>query len=129
MNDLSHDSNVVRRIQTHLNQVLPGNFPNCNISQSRHDFTDYDFLSHGCGPLGYSGRLWEAPAREQRRFAEAVRRFKTYRHLLLGDYYSELDDPTDPFGRELHRWTDGDKQVTLHFNGAGGPGTARALIG
>jgi alpha-galactosidase len=124
MNDHSTHTDLVRRLQTRLNQVLPGSYANTNLSQHRHDFTDYDYLSHGCGPFGYSGRLWEMPSADLRRYAEAVARFKGYRRRLLGDYSFELPDPENRFGREAHAWhddTEGD--LVIEFN-AEGPRTA-----
>lgn len=128
MNDHTTHTDVVRRLQTRLNHVLPGNYANTNLCQPRHDFTDYDFLSHGCGSFGYSGRLWEGSADDLCRYAEAVSRFKGYRHLLLGDYSFELDDPENRFGHEVHRWRDGGRELVIEFNGPDGARTASATV-
>lgn len=128
MNDHTVHTDIVRRLQTRLNQVLPGNYPNSNLCQPRHSFNEYDYLSHGCGPFGYSGLLPEAPAADRRTYAEAVRRFKAYRNLLLGDYSFETADPENRFGRELHRWRDRGEELVIEFNGAAGPGTASVVV-
>jgi len=76
----------VRAMQHGLNTVLPGNYANTNLCQFRHNYTDYDFLSHGAGGFGYSGKIWEAPRADFERYVAAVARYKGYRHLLMGDY-------------------------------------------
>ncbi|MCK1588556.1 glycoside hydrolase family 36 protein [Bradyrhizobium sp. 169] len=128
MNDHTADTDTVRRLQTRLNQVLPGNYPNTNLCQPRHDFTDYDYLSHSCGSFGYSGRLWEAADAQLRGYADALKSYKGFRHLLLGDYRFELADPEDPSAREVHIWSDGGQQLVIELNGASGPHTASATI-
>jgi hypothetical protein len=127
MSDHTVHSDIVRRLQTRLNQVIPGNYGNTNVCQFRDDYSDYDFLSHGCGPLGYSGRLWESPPDARRRLADALARFKSYRHLLLGDYTCELADHDDRHGHEVHRWQDGGQELVLEFN-ADGPETASMTL-
>lgn len=128
MNDHSTDTDTVRRLQTRLNQVLPGNYANTNLCQPRHDFTDYDYLSHSCGPFGYSGRLWEATDAQLRGYAAAIKNHKEFRHLLLGDYRFELADPEDPTAHEVHTWTDGGQQLVIELNGASGSQTASATV-
>ncbi|MFK4492289.1 glycoside hydrolase family 36 protein [Bradyrhizobium sp. USDA 336] len=128
MNDHTVDTDMVRRLQTRLNQVLPGNYASTNLCQPRHDFTAYDYLSHSCGPFGYSGRLWEATDAQLRGYAEALKSYKGFRHLLLGDYRFEIADPEDPTAREMHTWTDGGQQLVIEVNGASGPRTARAIV-
>jgi alpha-galactosidase len=68
MNDHTSQTDIVRRLQTRLNGVLPGNYANTNLCQPRHDFSEYDFLSHSAGSFGYSGRLWEASGRRAAEF-------------------------------------------------------------
>lgn len=128
MNDHTTDTDTVRRLQTRLNQVLPGNYANTNLCQWRHDFTDYDYLSHSSGSFGYSGRLWEATDAQHRSYADAIKRYKAFRHLLLGDYRFELADPEDPNGHEVHTWTDGGQQLAIELNGEEGRHTANATV-
>jgi len=119
MNDHTTQSDIVRALQHGLNTVLPGNYPNTNLCQKRHDFTDYDFLSHGAGGFGYSGRLWEAPAADLARFTAAVQRFKNYRALLLGDYQRPTGQPNraDEYAKVC--FSDAGSSVTLEFNQRG----------
>jgi alpha-galactosidase len=116
MNDHTSHTDIVRALQQGLNFVLPGNYPNTNLCQPRHDFDDYDFLSHGCGPFGYSGKLWEAPPADFERFKEFVTRFKSYRHLLLGDYARPTGQPrrADEYSQVL--FYEGDQCLTLQWN-------------
>jgi hypothetical protein len=116
MNDHTSHTDIVRALQQGLNFVLPGNYPNTNLCQPRHDFDDYDFLSHGCGPFGYSGKLWEAPPADFERFKEFVTRFKSYRHLLLGDYTRPTGQPrrADEYSQVLFH--EGDQCLTLQWS-------------
>jgi alpha-galactosidase len=123
MNDHTTQSDLVRAMQHGLNTVLPGNYANMNLCQARHDFTDYDFLSHGAGGFGYSGKLWEAPPADFARYAAAVQRFKAYRHLLLADYARPTGQPSSAHEYAKVIFSDGREAVTMEFNQAG-PGTA-----
>jgi alpha-galactosidase len=116
MNDHTTQTDIVRALQQGLNVVLPGNYPNTNLCQQRHDFDDYDFLSHGAGGFGYSGRLWEAPPTDLARFAAAVQRFKEYRPLLLGDYHRPTGQPTRADGYAKVIFSEGAHAVTMEFN-------------
>lgn len=119
MNDHTTQSDIVRFLQHGLNTFLPGNYPNTNLCQNRHDFTSYDFLCHSVGGFGYSGRLHEAPAGDFARFAEAVRQFKEFRPLLLGDYQRPTGQPLMPSDYERVVFLDAGKSVTLEFNVGG----------
>ena len=127
MNDQTTHTDVVRALQHGLNTVLPGIYPNTNLCQARFDYTDYDYLSHGGGPLGYSGRLGEAPRAERERFAQAIERFKGYRHLLNGDYVRSTGNPDDRFERAHVAWSEGGETVEMEFN-ASGPGSAELRL-
>jgi alpha-galactosidase len=126
-NDITDHTDIVRALQHGLNTVLPGNYANAQIFQPRHDFTDYDFLSHGAGGFGYGGRLWEAPKADFERYRTAVERFKGYRHLLLGDYERPTGVPgrADEYARVV--FSDGDESVSMEFN-VDGPGTTRFVM-
>jgi len=124
MNDHTTQTDIIRALQHGLNTVLPGNYANTNLCQARHDFTDYDFLSHGAGGYGYSGRLWEAPRRDFTRYAASVQRFKEYRHLLQADYHRPTGQPTRADEYAKVTFSEGTEQVTLEFNQAG-PGSAQ----
>lgn len=128
MNDITVHTDLVRALQHGLNTVLPGNYANTNLCQPRHDFTDYDYLSHGAGGLGYSGRLSEAPPEDFRRFTAAVARFKEYRHLLLGEYARPTGQPRRADDHALVRFSDGGQVVEIEVN-HDGPGSARHVIG
>jgi alpha-galactosidase len=125
MNDHTSQTDIVRRLQTRLNDVLPGNYANTNLCQPRHDFSEYDFLSHSAGSFGYSGRLWEASGTEQQNFADAIRRFKEFRHVLLGDFTAQVTELPWPGVRESYEWTDGASSVALEFEAADGDRNAR----
>ncbi|HEU4701125.1 MAG TPA: glycoside hydrolase family 36 protein, partial [Conexibacter sp.] len=119
MNDHTSHSDIVRALQQGLNTVLPGIYANTNMCQERFDYDDYDYLSHGCGSFGFSGRLWEAPPADFERYRAAVERFKGYRHLLAGDYThatGRLDGRWDPV--EV-AWSDGQQTVEMQFNAGG----------
>ncbi len=128
MSDHTTHSDIVRALQHGLNVVLPGVYANTNLCQDRHDYTDYDFLSHGSGGFGYSGRLWEAPPQDFERYRAAVARFKRYRHLLLGDYHRPTGQPrrADELARVV--FTDGRGSVAMEFNPPGHPREARCTI-
>jgi alpha-galactosidase len=128
MNDHTTNSDIVRRLQTRLNTVLPGNYANTNLCQPRHDFSEYDFLSHSGGGFGFSGRLWEMPSADFDRLRAAVERYKGFRPTLLGDFHSTIDDERNPQGAELHRWSDGARSVEFEFNGRLGIGNAEVRI-
>jgi alpha-galactosidase len=135
MNDHTTHSDIVRALQHGLNTVLPGNYANTNLCQERHDFTDYDYLSHMAGAFGYSGRIWEAPPEARARLADAVRRFKAFRPLLLGDYYRPTGPPqrVDDYAKVIFREAEGaqeqpsPRQVMLEFNPPGQVRQARMV--
>jgi alpha-galactosidase len=135
MNDHTTHSDIVRALQHGLNTVLPGNYTNTNLCQERHDFTDYDYLSHMAGAFGYSGRIWEAPPEARARLADAVRRFKAFRPLLLGDYYRPTGPPqrVDDYAKVIFREAEGaqeqpsPRQVMLEFNPPGQVRQARMV--
>jgi alpha-galactosidase len=116
MNDHTTNTEVVRFMQHGLNTILPGNYPNTNLCQARFDFTDYDFLSHGAGGFGYSGWLWEMPPADFERFKAAIKRFKEYRHLLLGDYERSTGQAQryNEYSKVVFR--EGNDSLTLEFN-------------
>jgi alpha-galactosidase len=124
MNDITSQSDMVRAFQHGLNSVIPGNYANTNIAQARHDFTDYDYLSHATGGLGYSGRLSEAPRADFEAFARTVAEFAGYRHLLLADYARPTGQPTRADGYAKVVFTDGAETATFEYNHAG-PGSAK----
>ncbi|MAE60766.1 MAG: hypothetical protein CMJ49_05345 [Planctomycetaceae bacterium] len=90
MNDHTTHSDLVRYFQVNGNTLLPANYLNTNMCQSRHDYSDLDYLSHSMGGFGLSGRISAWPASARRKLADAVARFKRIRPLLLEDY----DRPT-----------------------------------
>lgn len=116
MNDHTTNSDLVRAFQHGLNEVLPGNYPNTNLCQKRHDFTGYDFLSHGCGGFGYSGKLWEFPLADKARLQEAVARFKQYRHLLLEDYHRSTSQPKSAEDKAKVAFGNDSGMVRLQYN-------------
>lgn len=128
MNDHTKHSDIVRALQHGLNSVLPGNYANTNLCQGRHDFTEYDFLSHSCGGFGYSGRLWEAPENDFKRYKTAVARFKSIRHLLLGDYTRETGQPTSATEYAKVEFSDGRESVTMEYNMPGQPRSAQCKL-
>lgn len=127
MNDHTTHSAIVRALQHGLNTILPGNYANTNICQKRHNFTDYDFLSHGAGGFGYSGKLWEAPQADFERYRSAVQRFKAYRPLLMGDYQRPTGQPSSPDEYAQVIFGDKGRTVTMEFN-ADGPGSAKVNV-
>ncbi len=121
MNDHTTNTDLVRSFQVALNRILPGNYPNTNLCQKRHDFTDYDFLSHGLGGFGFSGRVWEMPRPDFERFKSAISRFKAYRHLLLENFETLQGNPGD--AQDFLRATFGKPGagVAFTFNSPGVP--------
>jgi len=121
MNDHTSHTDIVRALQHGLNTVLPGNYANTNLCQCRHDFTEYDFLSHSAGGFGYSGRLWEAPRTDFERYRAAVERFKSLRPLLLGDYHRPTGQPrrADQYARV--EFADAGQTLVFEFNPPGHP--------
>jgi len=124
MNDHTSNSDIVRAFQHGLNTILPGNFANMNLCQPRHDFDDYDYLSHGAGAYGYSGRLWEAPTAEYKSYCASVGRFKQYRHLLLGDYHRPTGQPIRADQHAAVEFADNGSTVRIDLN-QNGPRSAR----
>jgi hypothetical protein len=106
-------------MQHGLNTILPGTYANTNLCQARHDYSEYDFLSHGGGSFGYSGRLWEAPRADFARYRAAVQRFKAYRRLLLGDFARPLGNPQTRYDLAVVTWADDSGSITMSFNDDG----------
>ena len=128
MNDHTTQTDLVRALQQGLNVVLPGNYANTNLCQFRHDFTDYDYLSHGMGSFGYSGRLWEAPTADFARLADAVTRFKSYRHILTGDYHRPTGQPAKATDYSKVVFQNGQEGLEFEFNLPGKPRSARMTV-
>lgn len=124
MNDHTTHTDIVRVLQHGLNTVLPGSYANTNLCQNRHDFTDYDYLSHGAGGFGYSGKIWEAPPDELKRLTAAVARFKEYRPLLLGDYSRPTGQPARTSDYAKVVFEENGAAVTMEFNLEEEAGTA-----
>jgi alpha-galactosidase len=116
MNDHTHQTDIVRGLQQGLNAVLPGNYPNTNICQHRLDYDDYDFLSHGAGPLGLSLPLHQATRTQLERFRAGLDRFKSYRSLLMGDFHEPQGRPRSADAPTTLVFTDGGKSASLRFN-------------
>jgi len=129
MNDHTSHSDVVRALQHGLNTVLPGIYANTNLCQERFDYDDYDYLSHGGGSFGFSGRLWEAPRADFERYRGAVERFKRYRHLLSGDYARATGNPQARYGHVQVAWSDGSQSVEMEFNAGGRARAATVRLG
>jgi alpha-galactosidase len=129
MNDHTTHTDLVRRLQGRLNRVLPGNFANTNLCQPRHNFTDYDLLSHMAGGFGYSGRIWEAPASDLARLERATTRYRGFRATLMGDFEREVNDEADMQSAETLSWADGSDWVQMIFNGSQGIGEAEVKTG
>jgi hypothetical protein len=124
MNDHTTHTDLVRAFQHGLNTVLPGIYANTNLCQHRFDYSDYDYLSHGGGSFGFSGRLWEASRSDFEQFAAAVARFKTYRHLLAGDYHRPTGNPQRRTDYANVRWSNGEEVLEMEFNPIDHVGTA-----
>ena len=124
MNDHTTRSDLVRFFQHGLNRILPGNYPNTNLCQARHDFTEYDFLSHSCGGFGYSGRLWEAPRADFERYRQAVSRFRQFRPLLMGDFHCPTGQPQRTTDHARVELSEGGERVVMEFNPEGRIGEA-----
>lgn len=124
MNDHTTHSDVVRAMQHGLNTVLPGIYANTNLCQARFDFDEYDYLSHGGGSFGFSGRLHEAPRDAFESYRAAVERFKGYRHLLGGEYSRPTGNPQCRFDHAQVSWSDGGETVEMEFNLGGRPRSA-----
>ena len=116
MNDATEQTDIVRTLQQRLNLVLPGNFMNTNLCQPRHDFTDFDLFSHGAGPFGYSGRLWEAPKHDFTRLCQFIVKFKAYRHVLLGDFSHSSETTRPGFEKSTSIWADGLSELSMTFD-------------
>ena len=124
MNDHTTQTDLVRFLQHGLNMILPGNYANTNLCQARHDFSAYDFLSHGAGGFGYSGKLWEAPPADFERYRQAVAQFKQYRHLLLGDYHRSTGQAQRMTDHARVEFAEGAQRLVMEFNRPGAARTA-----
>jgi len=74
-----------------------------------------------------SGRLWEAPKADLKRYREAVDRFKSFRHLLLGDYHRSTGQQrrADEYVRVV--FADAGRTLEMAFNPPGRPREATIL--
>jgi hypothetical protein len=101
MSDNSHSYDAIRRFQTGLNRVVPGNYPGSCFKWATHEGqrsqTVADLHAHGyppavlrsrmAGALGFSERstLWTLELRQYLR--EEIARYKSIRRLLQQDFY------------------------------------------
>ena len=63
-----------------------------------------------------AGKLWQAPAAEFERYRAAVKNYKGFRELLLGDYRRPTGQPSSPDEYAQVIFSDGGRSVTMEFN-------------
>jgi len=122
--DHTEDALVCRFMQTGAQRFLPGNLPNSSVPVAHGagdtSITDADVLSRMCGALSFDGdiTLW-SPALTARA-ARLVAIYRTFRRLLVADFYPLTPHPLRPAEGEVVQFVsrDGTEGVILGFAGA-----------
>lgn len=121
--DHTEDPLVCRFMQTGANVFLPGNFPNSAVPVARNEGDaatgDIDILSRMCGALSFDGDIASWSPELTARAACLVEVYRTFRHLLVADFYSLTPHPMRPAEGEAVEFVsrDGAEAVILGFSG------------
>lgn len=122
--DHTEDALVCRFMQTGASRFLPGNFPNSSVPVARAGgdagTDDADVISRMAGALSFDGDVasWSPSLTE--RVARLVEVYRTFRHLLVADFYPLTPHPKRPSEGEVVEFAqpDGAAAVILGFSGA-----------
>jgi alpha-galactosidase len=123
--DHTEDTLVCRFMQSGAQHFLPGNLPNSAVPVARDvgdaSTTDADVISRMCGALSFDGDIasWSPALTE--RVARLVAIYRTFRHLLVADFYPLTQHPMRPMEGEVVEFAsrDGAEAVILGFPGVG----------
>lgn len=122
--DHTEDALVCRFMQTGANRFLPGNFPNSSVPVARDEGDaatgDADVISRMAGALSFDGDVASWSPNLTARVARLVEVYRSFRHLLVADFYPLTPHPMRPTEGEAVEFArrDGADAVILGFSGA-----------
>jgi Glycosyl hydrolase family 36 C-terminal domain len=111
-------------MQTGANRFLPGNFPNSAVPVARGQGDaatgDTDVISRMAGALAFDGDIASWSTSLFARVARLVEVYRTFRHLLVTDFYPLTPHPRRPADGETVEFVsrDGAEAVILGYSGA-----------
>jgi alpha-galactosidase len=127
--DHTEDALVCRFMQIGAQRFLPGNLPNSAIPVGRDTLgrasgsaspDEATVLSRMCGALSFDGAITMWSPVVMARVARLVQLYRTFRHLLVADFYPLTPHPQRPNEGEVVEFVsrDGAEAVILGFAGA-----------
>jgi hypothetical protein len=106
------------------NRFLPANFMNAAvpipIGEGEVDLTDADIVSRMCGALSFGGCISRLSPSTTRRAAELIAIYRSFRHLLVQDFYPLTRQPQGPEEGEAVLFADYAKTEAVLMAFAGG---------
>lgn len=127
--DHTEDALVCRFMQTGAQRFLPGNFLNSAVPVGRDTLgrttgsvspSDAAVLSRMCGALSFNGDITLWPPAVMARLTRLIRIYRSFRHLLVADFYPLTPQPLRPAEGDVVEFVsyDGADAVILGFAGA-----------
>ncbi len=125
--DHTDDSHICRYMQTGANRFLPGNYPNSAVPTAKgagdHGLSDFDFISRMCGAFSVDGDVASWSAGLTKRAGRSIEVYKSFRHLLVQNFYPLTPHPKRPDEWEVVEFAsrEGSEAAVLAFRAYGGP--------
>jgi alpha-galactosidase len=92
ISDHGEDPHICRLMQTGGARVYPGNYTNSSIYLGPEDGDDYvgplELVSRMAGAISLSGHIANWTEKQRDRVLRYLNGFKSYRHLLMKDFYA-----------------------------------------
>jgi len=138
ISDHAEDPHVCRIMQTGGARILPGNYMNSSLYVGERDPVDaigpMELISRMAGSITLSGHIADWPVGQTHRVRRHLDGFRSYRHLLMKDFYALTPYPRAPGDWDVVEFVDPDtgEAVVLGYRVRGGQRTLtvhpRALL-
>jgi alpha-galactosidase len=100
ISDHGEDPHVCRLMQTGGSRFLPGNYMNSSIYTGENDGDDFvgslELMSRMAGAISLSGHVANWSAQQMEKVRRHLEAYRTYRHLLMKDFYRLTPYPRTP---------------------------------
>lgn len=116
IDDHSSSPHLVRFFQHGMNLFWPARYANVNVVSRNGDISESEWLSHQAGSFGVSSRLVDWDKEKLNELKRQIERFKEFRHLLGGRFYSISGQPDYLRGVHDLNFEKGDKCLSIQHN-------------
>lgn len=110
ISDHAEDPHVCRIMQTGGSRVLPGNYMNSSIYVDGEDPDDaigpLELISRMAGSLTLSGHIANWSRQQTRRVRKYLDGYRTFRHLLMKDFFALTPYPRSPSDWDVVEFVD-----------------------